>query len=151
MRTRPYLTAADAQPLLAAARNAAERLGLGVTIAIVDEGGVLLALERLDGARLHTPEAATLKTRTAAVVHTAIADLQAPVAENPALLSFPGWMPLTGGVPLLHHGCVVGGVGSSGGEPREDEAVCAAAVGALAALDVDADQGSHKPRGSRDR
>ena len=149
MHTRPYLTAADARALLAAARGEAERSNLEVTIAIVDEAGVLLALERLDGARLHTPEAATLKARTAAIVRTATSDLQASVAENPALLSFPGRMPLAGGVPLHHRGCVVGGVGSSGGEPREDEAVCAAAVRALATLGVDPDQ--ERRRDAHDR
>lgn len=134
MKTRPFLAAADVRSLLAAARGEAERLNLEVSIAIVDEAGVLLALERLDGARLHTPDAATLKARTAAIVRSPTADLQQSVAENPALLSFPGRMPLTGGVPLLHEGYIVGGVGSSGGEPREDEAVCAAAVEALACL-----------------
>lgn len=134
MKTRPVLAAADVRILLEAARGEAERLALEVTVAIVDEAGVLLALERLDGARLHTPEAATLKARTAAIVRTPTAELQKPVADDPALLSFPGRMPLAGGVPLVHEGIVVGGVGSSGGEPREDEAVCTAAVGALARL-----------------
>ncbi len=105
MRSKQALVAADVRVLLAAARDEAERLGLEVTIAIVDEAGVLLALERLDGARLHTPEAATLKARTAAIVRTPTADLQEPVADNPALLSFPGRMPLTGGVPLVSRGC----------------------------------------------
>ena len=105
-----------------------------MTIAIVDEAGVLLALERLDGARLHTPEAATLKARTAAIVRTPTVDLQEQIAANLALLSFPGRMPLTGGVPLVYADAVVGGIGSSGGEPQQDEAVCAAAVGALAQL-----------------
>ncbi len=63
MRTRPELDAADVRALMAADRAKAERHGFAVTIAIVDQGGVLLALERLDGARLHTPEAATLKAR----------------------------------------------------------------------------------------
>ena len=67
-------------------------------------------------------------------MRTATATLQTSVAYDPALLSFPGRMPLTGGVPLTHDGVVVGGVGSSGGEPQEDEAVCAAAVRALATL-----------------
>ena len=134
MRMKLVLAAADVRSLLDAARGEAERLGLPVTIAIVDEAGVLLALERLDGARLHTPEAATLKARTAAIVRTPTADLQKSVADDPALLSFPGRMPLTGGVPLVHEGTVVGGVGSSGGEPHEDESVCIAAAEALARL-----------------
>lgn len=134
MNKRPYLTAVDARHLLEAARAEAERHELPVSIAIVDEAGILLDLERLDGARLHTPEAAWLKARTAAIVRTPTSDLQAGIAENPALLAFPGRLPLTGGQPLLHAGTVVGGVGSSGGTPEEDERVCRAAIEAMAGV-----------------
>ena len=134
MRTRPELAAADVRHLMAAGRAEAEGRGLAVTIAVVDAGGVLLALERLDGARLHTPEAATLKARTAAVVRTPTADLQKAVAGDPALLAFPGRLPLAGGMPLTHGGEVVGGVGSSGGEPEDDVRVCGAVLDALARL-----------------
>ena len=134
MQTRPFLVAADVRSLMLAARAEALRLGLEVSIAVVDEAGVLLALERLDGARLHTPEAAWLKARTAAIVRTATATLQEQVQADPALLSFPGRMPLAGGMPLVHQGHVVGGVGSSGARPDQDEAVCQAALVALARL-----------------
>ena len=134
MRTRPALTAADADVLMGAARAEAERAGLEVTIALVDEGGVLLALHRRDGARLHTPEAAWLKARTAAIVCQPTADLQAAIPANPALLAFPGRLPLAGGLPLGFEGTIVGGVGSSGGTPDQDLAVCNAAVEALASL-----------------
>lgn len=82
MRTRPYLTAIDA-------RDETEPFGLGVPIASGDEDGVLLALVRLNGAWLHTPEAATLKARIAAIVRTATADLQALLWRSPPPLSFP--------------------------------------------------------------
>ena len=134
MQTRPFLVAAEVRSLMLAARAEALRLGLEVSIAVVDEAGVLLALERLDGARLHTPEAAWLKARTAAIVRTATATLQEQVQANPALLSFPGRMPLAGGMPLVHQGQVVGGVGSSGARPDQDEAVCQAVLVALAGL-----------------
>lgn len=134
MRARPELGAADVRVLMMAARAEAERRGLAVTVAVVDAAGVLLALERLDGARLHTPEAATLKARTAAVVRTPTAELQKAVADDPALLAFPGRLPLAGGLPLVHAGEVVGGIGSSGGEPEDDLRVCRAAVEALAKL-----------------
>ena len=86
----------------------------------------LLALERLDGARLHTPEAATLKARTAAIVRTPTKAFQQAVSKDPALLAFPCRLPLTGGMRLHHGGVLVGGVGSSGGEPDDDVAVCRA-------------------------
>ena len=134
MRSRPFLDAADVESLMRAACAEAERLALEVSVAVVDEAGVLLALRRLDGARLHTPEAAWLKARTAAIVRSSTAALEQQVQADPALLSFPGRMPLAGGMPLLHRRQVVGGVGSSGGRPEEDEQVCRAAVAALEAL-----------------
>src|SRR4051812_44768376 len=112
MQTKPVLTTEDARHIMAAARHEAERRRLEVSIALVDEAGVLILLERLDGARLHTPDAATLKARTAAVVRTKTAALQDQVGTNPDLLSFPGRMPLSGGMPLTWRGHVVGGVGS---------------------------------------
>ena len=69
---------------------------------------------------------------TSPVLRFPTKSLQDAVQGNPALLSFPGRMPLTGGVPLIHAGHVVGAVGSSGGTPEEDSAVCAAAVAAMA-------------------
>ena len=132
LKTVPVLQASDVRRIMAAACAEAEWAKLEVTIAVVDAAGVLLALQRLDGARLHTPDAATLKARTAAITRTPTSDLQAAVRDDPALLSFPGRMPLAGGVPLLSAGTVVGGIGSSGGEPSEDEAVCHAGLRALA-------------------
>jgi glc operon protein GlcG len=75
MQTRPILVAADVRVLMQAARTEAERRGFEVSIAVVDHAGVLLAVDRLDGARLHTPEAAWLKARTAAIVRSPTAVL----------------------------------------------------------------------------
>ena len=134
MISKSILAAADARVLLRAACDEAERRRLEVSIAVTDEAGILLALERLDGARLHTPEAAWLKARTAAIVRTPTAILEDQIHADPALLSFPGRMPLAGGMPILHQGQVIGGIGSSGGRPEEDEAICQAALEAFAAL-----------------
>ena len=131
MLMQPVLQAADVRVLMHAARDEADRLGVQVSIAVVDEAGVLLALERLDGARLHTPEAAWLKARTAAIVRTSTAELERGVVADPALLSFPGRMPLAGGMPILHDAQVVGGVASSGAQPDQDEAICRAALAAF--------------------
>ena len=131
MRSRPVLTVDDIRPMMLAGRAEAERLGLQVSFAVVDDAGVLLALERLDGVRLHTPEAAWLKACTAAIVRSATADLEKDVQADPALLAFPGRLSLAGGLPVLHEQTVVGGVGSSGGKPEDDLRVCQAMMGAL--------------------
>lgn len=134
MQSKHVLVLADARCLMAAAVKEAEHRQLEVSVAIVDDHGVLLLLERRDGARFHTPDAALLKARTAAVARSSTAFLEQQVRDNPATLSFESRMPLTGGLPLLHAGQVVGGVGSSGAQPEEDQAVCEAAVAAMALL-----------------
>lgn len=134
MRTETMLDAADARAILLAARGEAERAGLEVSIAIVDQGGVLLALERLDRARLHTPQAAWMKARTAAVFRIETAALQDQVRSNPAQLSFPDRMPVTGGVPISLKQQVIGAIGCSGGQPDEDVQVCAAGLAAFARI-----------------
>lgn len=131
MQNRPTLTLADARALLEAARSEALRSSAQSSIAVVDEAGVPILLERLDGARLHTPEAAMLKARTAAITRTETETLQEQVRGEPALLSFPGRMPLTGGLPIRHAGHVVGGIGVSGGTPEQDLAACRAGLAAL--------------------
>ncbi|MBE7210713.1 MAG: heme-binding protein [Gluconacetobacter diazotrophicus] len=135
MRRRIVLTASDARALMEAAREEAERRGIGASVAVVDEAGVPMLLERLDGARLHTPDAATLKARTAAITRSDTRTLQEQVHEQPAMLSFPGRMPLAGGMPIEVDGEVVGAVGCSGGQPEDDEAVCRAALTVAASLD----------------
>ncbi|MCJ2068132.1 heme-binding protein, partial [Methylobacterium sp. J-030] len=112
MHQRTCLDAADVRILMAAGRAEAERRNLPVAFAVVDGAGVLLALERLDDARLHTPEAAWLKARTAAITRTPTQDLQGAVQANAALLAFPGRLPLTGGLPLLVGVRVIAGVRS---------------------------------------
>ena len=131
MRSKPVLCRADARRLMDAARAEAERQGLEVSIAIVDDAGVPLLLERLDGARLHTPDAAMLKARTAAITRTPTATLQDQVRTEPAMLAFPGRMPIAGGMPIVQGGQVVGGIGTSGAALDQDVAVCRAGLGAL--------------------
>ncbi len=132
MKSKHVLALADAKTIMDGARAEAERRGLEMSIAITDEAGVLLLLERLDNGRLHTPEVATLKARTAAISRTPTATLQEQVKTQPAYLTFPGRVPLQGGLPILHAGTVVGGIGVSGGKPEEDETVCQAGLDGFA-------------------
>src|SRR5262245_60258795 len=69
MRNKLALTLSDAQKMLVAARIEAEKNSWNVTIAVVDEAGSLLMLERMDGARPQTAQVATLKARSAAITH----------------------------------------------------------------------------------
>ena len=73
MRNKPALTASDVQQMAAACRTEAQNNKWNVTVAIVDDAGFLLYLERLDGAGPMTAEVATAKARTAAVRALAVA------------------------------------------------------------------------------
>jgi glc operon protein GlcG len=132
MRSKPSLTASDAARMMAACKAAAARHQWAVCIAIVDDGGYLLALERLDGAHLATPEAATGKARTAALMRKPSRFMEERVNDRPAFLRFPYIMPVIGGVPVMHEGECVGGIGVAGVQSDEDEQVAQAGADALA-------------------
>ena len=132
MRARTTLSLADARLLLDGARREAEQRSLGVSIAVVDDAGVLIALERLDPARFHTPDVAWRKARTAAIARTDTGTLQTQIRDDPAYVAFPDRTPIKGGVPIVHEGAVVGAIGCSGGSTDEDVAVCEAGIAALA-------------------
>lgn len=129
MRTKSCLTAHDVRVIATACRAAAERANWAVTIAIVDDGGHLLYLERLD-AKVTTVAVATGKARTAALMRQPSASLASRVKDNPALLALDA-MPLQGGVPIFFDGECVGGVGVSGVASEQDEQVANAGCAAL--------------------
>jgi glc operon protein GlcG len=131
MRTKPALTASDADAMLIAARNEANRRGWKVSIAVVDDGGYLLRLERLDGAGLQTPEVATMKARSAALSRLPTKRLEEITKERNGMLRFPDRLPIQGGLPIMHDGECVGGIGVSGVQSSEDEEVAAAGIAAL--------------------
>jgi glc operon protein GlcG len=131
MRQKPCLTAADAERLIVAARRLADERQWRVTIAVVDDGGYLLRLERMDGAGLQTPEVATKKAHTAALSKAPSKRMEDLVRERPGMLRFPDRLPIQGGLPLMHEGECVGGIGVSGVQSHEDEEIAAAGVAAL--------------------
>lgn len=131
MRTKPALTAGDAAKMMAACKAEAARHQWDVCIAIVDEGGYLLALERMDGAHLATPEAAIGKARTAALMRKPSRFMEERINSRPAFLRFPYIMPVIGGVPVIHEGECVGAVGVAGVQSDDDEQIAQAGVDAL--------------------
>lgn len=131
MKTKQVPEAAELDAVLSAARAAARARGLAMTIAIVDDGGYPLRLERMDGAGMLTPKVALAKARTAALLRAPSAVLAERVAAEPALLALTDYLPMPGGVPLKVDGVCVGGIGISGGAAADDEAVAAAGAAAL--------------------
>jgi glc operon protein GlcG len=131
MRTKTVLTLSDAQAILAGARAEAQRRDWAVTIAIVDDAGLLLLLERADGARPQTSEVALLKARSAALTHRPGKNWEDAVKNRPGVVNFPDAFPIQGGVPILLKGEVIGGVGVSGVQSHEDEQAALAGIAAL--------------------
>jgi glc operon protein GlcG len=131
MRQKPSLTHADVQAMMAAAKAEAVANKWNVTIAIVDDGGALLHLERMDGPPALSSEVATAKARTSALMRRPSKFWEERLAERPAFLRFPEILPLQGGLPILHDGECVGGIGVSGVQSHEDEQVAQAGITAL--------------------
>lgn len=131
MRTKTILTNEDAQKILAAAKAEARKQKWPVTIAVVDDAGLLLMLERMDGARAQTAQVAALKARSAAITHRPGKVWEETVKARPGMLNFPDAFQIQGGLPILHQGEVIGAVGVSGVQSHEDEQVAAAGIAAL--------------------
>ena len=126
------LTLNGAKAIATAAEAEANKNSWGVSIAIVDAGGHLLHLQRLDGAAPGTAGAATSKARTAAIFCFETGALEGMVKEGrTAVISLPDMVPLQGGVPITVDGVVIGGVGVSGVQSHDDEQVAKAGIEAL--------------------
>jgi uncharacterized protein GlcG (DUF336 family) len=125
----------DARSAAAAAEAEATAHGWAVTIAIVDDGGHLLWLQRLDGAAPISAEIAVAKARTAALGRRETKGYEEMINQGrTAFLSVPVLQGmLEGGVPILAGGHCVGAVGVSGVKSAEDAQVARSGVAAVAA------------------
>jgi glc operon protein GlcG len=130
--TKPYLTLDAARRVAAAAEAEASKRGLGVVVAVVDEGGTLIVLERLDTAQVASVDVAIAKARTAAIFRRPSRVFEEQVRNGRvAALALPGAAALQGGLPLEYGGRVIGAIGVSGDAPQVDEDIAAAGVAAL--------------------
>jgi glc operon protein GlcG len=133
MKMKFVLTLADARRVAAAAAQEAKRNDWAVVIAIVDDAGLLVYLERLDGVQPASCDIAQHKARAAALFRRPTKALEETVAGGRvALLSLPHITPVEGGVPLVHEGQVVGAIGVSGVQSFADGIVAKAGADALA-------------------
>ena len=125
------LTGAGAKKIMATALARAQEAGLAITVAIVDAGGHLVLLERMEGGRFHTVHSATAKAVCAASNRRATgatgatgASLDVSHAIGLALAAGPErWTAMEGGAPILVDGECLGGVGVAGGDWQFDERV----------------------------
>ncbi|HBZ07526.1 GlcG/HbpS family heme-binding protein [Massilia haematophila] len=135
MQTKPMLTLDDVKTIAAAAEAEAVKNNWPVTIAIVDDGGHLLWLQRLDGVAPISAHIAPQKAKTAAlgrreskiyediINNGRVSFLSAPEIEGM----------LEGGVPVVVDGHVIGAVGVSGVKSTEDAQIAKSGIAALVA------------------
>jgi len=130
------ITLAQAHDILQAARQRAEKLGVAMNIAVVDAGANLKAFYRMDNAWLGSIDIAIRKAKTARFFDMPTGDvgklsqpggdLYAIEHSNGGLITFPG------GIPLKNKaGEIVGGIGVSGGQVKQDHDVASAGANAL--------------------
>jgi glc operon protein GlcG len=132
MRTRAALTDEDIVKMADAAVAHARANEWNVAIAIVDEGGHLLWLRRLDGAAPISAEIATSKGRTAALGRRESKVYEDVIRQGrTAFLSAPLTAMLEGGVPIVVDGDVIGAIGVSGVKSDQDAAVARAGISAI--------------------
>ncbi|NYT78166.1 heme-binding protein [Alcaligenaceae bacterium] len=133
MNTKPVLSLSDVQSMLAAAEKHAIQNKWPVTIAVVDDGGHMLGLIRLDGAAPISVKIATAKAHIAAVGQRESGAYEKVINDGrTAFLSAPGIEGmLEGGVPIVVDGQVVGAVGVSGVKSNEDAETARAGIAAL--------------------
>jgi glc operon protein GlcG len=123
-----------AKKVAAAAEEEAVKNKWAVVIAIVDEGGNLVYLQRLDETQIGSIEVAIQKAKTSVNFKRPSKALEDAVITGgrTVVLSLPGALPIEGGVPLLVDGKVIGAIGVSGVTAQQDGQIAKAGVDALA-------------------
>ena len=133
--TKQVLTLEAAKKIAAATEAEAKRRGATVVIAVVDDGGYLLVLERLDDAQVASVDVGIAKARTAAIFRRPSGVFEDQVKNGRiAALALPGAVALKGGVPIILDGKVIGAVGVSGNSPQEDEDIAKTGADSVLAI-----------------
>jgi len=135
MYAKKGLTLADAKAIAAAAEAEAQKNGWTVSIAIVDDGGNLLYLQRLDDAPVGSVAVSQEKAHTAFLFKRPTKAIEDTIAGGRlAMLALSGATPIQGGLPLLYEGRVIGAIGVSGVQSSQDEQIAQAGVQVAAEL-----------------
>ncbi len=136
-RNHPKLTLEGARAVLAAAQRRAEEIRVPMDVAVVDEGGHLLAFERMDGAKPASIAISLVKAQAAALRRSATGpamsgdQVNLPTALGLAMANPAQQTPIRGGVPLVVDGQVIGAIGASAGTEDQDLDVARAGAAAI--------------------
>lgn len=122
----------DARRIAGAARQAAEAHGLTVVVAVVDDGGHLILLERMDGTQKGSVRVAEMKARTAILFKRPTKAFEDAVLQGrPVMATLPEVICLEGGIPIVRDGVYLGAIGVSGARSFEDGVIAEAGLAAL--------------------
>jgi uncharacterized protein GlcG (DUF336 family) len=132
----PRLTLSDARLVLEGSEAKAKEIGIDMDIAVVDDGGHLLAFIRMDKARITSIDVAINKAFTAACARRATHEYAVVAgAGGPAFgmhaTNQGRFMIVGGGLPIFIEGIIAGGVGCSSGSPEQDREVAQAGIARL--------------------
>jgi uncharacterized protein GlcG (DUF336 family) len=135
------LTHAGAKQIMAVALEKAREAGVAVAVAVVDAGGHLILLERMEGGRFHTVHSATTKAVCAASTRrptSAVGAQGQPLDAAHALglalaAGAERWTAMEGGCPIMFEGECLGGIGVAGGDWQTDDSIARTAVAAIGA------------------
>lgn len=134
MIQRVELSLDDAKKMADAARAEAKKNGWKMGIAIVDEGGHTIYLERMDGSQKGGSVVAQEKARTAVLFQRPSKAFEDTVVGGRlVVMTLPGVTPVEGGLPIVVDGHYIGGIGVSGAKSPEDSQVAKAGLDALMA------------------
>jgi len=129
---KKVLTLEGAKRVAAAAEADARRRGLPVVVAVVDDSGELLLVERLDGTQVGSIRVGIGKARTAAHFRRPTRFFEEQVRDGRIVtLALDDFTPLQGGVPIVSAGQFVGAIGVSGDSPQVDEAIAMAGAAVI--------------------
>jgi uncharacterized protein GlcG (DUF336 family) len=130
----PPISLEQAKKVVAGAEAEARKNNWNVVIAILDSGGNLVLLQRMDGTQLASIEVAPEKAHSAVAFRRStkvFQDLVAQGGSNLRLLRMPGASPLEGGIPIVVDNKIIGAIGVSGVTSEQDEQIGQAGINAL--------------------
>lgn len=128
MRMKPALTLDDAKKLMAAAEEEARRNNWEVVIAILNDGGRIVAVHRMDGARPGNDQIAIAKATTSAMTCRPSVVWERWIdGRHKAYATFP-FIAAQGGLPIIIDGDLIGSIGVSGVKSAQDEQIAMVAI-----------------------
>jgi glc operon protein GlcG len=133
MVEKKALSLAAAKSIAAAAEAEALKNKWNVVIVVVDEGGQMLYLQRMDGTQYGSVDVAIKKARTSSAFKRPTKVFEDAIAGGRnAIIALEGALPLEGGLPLTYQGQIVGAIGVSGVTSQQDGQIAKAGVESLA-------------------